>query len=114
MQNLFESEKELDLHIEISERCDPIIAPQVDGITRKMKSLLQSKKPAFKGQRQSDKWKQIYQTLFPEDEAVPDPCKFPNYAPTSLAGALASSTSWLVLFSFLILSASRFRAHDRK
>ena len=58
-----------------------------------MESLLRSKKPAFKRQTQSEKWKQVYQILFPEDVAVPDPCKFLNYTPTSLI-ELPVPTSW--------------------
>lgn len=74
-KGLFDSEEELDSHIETSDRCDAILAPPVDGITRKMKAVLQSKRKAFPGQTEAERWKQIYQLLFPDDEEVPDPCK---------------------------------------
>ena len=75
-KSLFKSEAELDSHIETREiRCDAIIAPPVDGITGKIKAVLQCKKKAFRGQTEAERWKQIYQILFPDDEEVPDPCK---------------------------------------
>jgi hypothetical protein len=40
-----------------------------------MKAALQSKRKAFPGQTEAERWKQIYQILFPDDEEVPDPCK---------------------------------------
>jgi hypothetical protein len=49
----------------------------VDGITRKMKALLQCKKKAFPGQTEAERWKQVYQILFPDVEDVPDPCMSP-------------------------------------
>jgi hypothetical protein len=75
-KGIFNSDEELDSHIETSERCEPIIAPPFDGITRKIKALLQCKRKAFKGQTEAQRWKQVYQILFPEEEDVPDPCKF--------------------------------------
>ena len=75
-KSLFDSDEELDSHIETSDRCDAIVAPPVDGITRKMKVVLQSKRKAFPGQTEAERWKQIYQILFPDDKEVPDPCKF--------------------------------------
>ncbi|KAE9364895.1 hypothetical protein N431DRAFT_282195, partial [Stipitochalara longipes BDJ] len=69
---LFDSEEELNSHIETSERCEAILAPPVDGITWKMKRVLQCKRKAFPGQTEAERWKQIYRILFP-DEEVPDP-----------------------------------------
>jgi hypothetical protein len=52
------------------------MATPIDGVTRKMKVALQSKKKAFKGQKEAERWMQVYQILFPEEEEIPDPCKF--------------------------------------
>ncbi|KAN0102569.1 hypothetical protein V8E51_010882 [Hyaloscypha variabilis] len=70
---VFNSEGELDSHIETSSNCDAIVAPPVDGITRKIKSSLQCKRKAFPGQTEAERWKQVYQILFPLDEDVPHP-----------------------------------------
>jgi Zn-finger nucleic acid-binding protein len=75
-KGVFESEAELESHIEISESCDATMATPIDGVTRKMKVALQSKKKAFKGQKEAERWMQVYQILFPEEEEIPDPCKF--------------------------------------
>lgn len=47
---------------------------QQDGITNEMVEKLRSKKKAHRDQTEEDRWKEIYQILFP-GEIVPSPCK---------------------------------------
>ncbi len=47
----------------------------VDGITRKMRERLQSRKKAYPGQTEAERWREIYRVLFPNVEEIPDPCK---------------------------------------
>jgi hypothetical protein len=69
----------------------------MDGITRKMKLLLQCKRKAFPGQTEAERWKQVYQILFPLDEEAPDPCK-----PLSPHRGYSS----LLLFDLLFISVN--------
>lgn len=45
-----------------------------DGITNDMVEKLRSKKKAHRDQSEEDRWKEIYQILFPT-EIPPSPCK---------------------------------------
>jgi hypothetical protein len=74
-----------------------------------MKALLQCKRKAFPGQTEAERWKQIYQTLFPMDEEVPEPCKLVKKAPS----LYHFSTSYVFnsTISFLLITISRFRAY---
>lgn len=54
--------------------CDLKASEPVDGINRKMKTQLKSRKKAFPGQTEADRWKEMYKTIFP-DEEPPSPCK---------------------------------------
>jgi hypothetical protein len=72
---LFDSELDLDTHIEAQEACELKPAEQVDGITRKLKQQIQSRKRAHPEQTEAEKWQQIYRMLFP-GETAPDPCEF--------------------------------------
>ncbi|KAN0104089.1 hypothetical protein V8E51_009834 [Hyaloscypha variabilis] len=73
-KDVFVSEEELDIHIEAEEGCNSKTTEPVEGITLKMKEKLRSRKKAYPGQTEAERWKEIYQILFP-GEAVPDPCK---------------------------------------
>jgi hypothetical protein len=56
------------------EGCKLLEVVQQDGITNEMVEKLRSKKKAHRGQSEEDRWKEIYQILFP-GEMVPSPCK---------------------------------------
>jgi Zn-finger nucleic acid-binding protein len=73
-KDVFANDDELDSHIEADRGCNTKPTEHVDGITKKMKEQIQCRKKAFPGQTEAERWKQIYQILFP-DEAVPSPCK---------------------------------------
>lgn len=45
-----------------------------DGFTVETFLIIQRKKKAFPGQNEEDKWREIYQLLFPDAE-MPSPCK---------------------------------------
>jgi hypothetical protein len=63
----------LDAHTVAEERCNVKIGEPVDGMTRKMKEQIQSRRKTHPGQTDAEKWEQIYKILFP-NEAVPHPC----------------------------------------
>jgi len=66
----------LDAHIEAFEGCDLNVAEPIDGVTRRMKERLQSRKKAFRGQTEAQRWEEIYDILFPDAEGPkPSPCK---------------------------------------
>lgn len=75
-KGLFKSSAELDTHIEAIAGCEarPFMGP-CEGITSKVKKRLQCRKKAFPGQSEADRWKDIYQILFPNEE-LPSPCRF--------------------------------------
>jgi hypothetical protein len=56
------------------EGCKLLEVVQQDGITNEMVEKLRSKKKAHRDQSEEDRWKEIYQILFP-GESVPSPCK---------------------------------------
>jgi hypothetical protein len=45
-----------------------------DGVTTEIFEKLRSKKKAQRDQTEADRWKDIYQLLFP-NEVIPSPCK---------------------------------------
>jgi hypothetical protein len=47
----------------------------VEGITKKMEEKIRSRKSAYPGETQAEKWVHIYKILFPGDEEIPSPCK---------------------------------------
>jgi hypothetical protein len=73
-KTVFDSQDNLDAHIEATEGCRARVDQPVDGITRKIKERLQSRKKAYPGQTEADRWGEVYQVLFPNEE-VPSPCK---------------------------------------
>jgi hypothetical protein len=48
---------------------------EVAGITNQIEKLLHSRKKAYRGQTEKERWEEIYRILFPHDN-VPSPCKF--------------------------------------
>ncbi|KAH9203629.1 hypothetical protein DL95DRAFT_501668 [Leptodontidium sp. 2 PMI_412] len=71
-KDCFKEEKELDVHFEANEGCESRPMKIVEGITAKMEKQLRCRKKAYRGQSESERWKEIYKLLFPQ-EAVPDP-----------------------------------------
>lgn len=61
-------------HLNEPEGCKLLEVVQQDGITNEMVEKLRSKKKAHRDQSEEDRWKEIYQILFP-GEIVPSPCK---------------------------------------
>ncbi|KAF4624622.1 hypothetical protein G7Y89_g13549 [Cudoniella acicularis] len=70
-KHVFDSEQELDSHIEAKEGCESRTSGPVEGIPKKMKDQLRSRKKEYPGQTEAERWTQIYRILFP-DESVPD------------------------------------------
>jgi hypothetical protein len=68
-------EKELQDHSEASQACEPKPMKEVAGITNQIEKLLHSRKKAYRGQTERERWEEIYRILFPHDN-VPSPCKF--------------------------------------
>ena len=62
--------------------CDLKASEPVDGINRKMKTQLKSRKKAFPGQTEANRWKEMYKTIFP-DEEPPSPCKMLSFSLSS-------------------------------
>lgn len=82
-KDCFKEEKELDAHFEAKEGCESRPMKIVEGITAKMEKQLRCRKKAYRGQSESERWKEIYKLLFPQ-EAVPDPCEFQLPRPLAL------------------------------
>ena len=78
-KNTFESEDILDEHIEAITSCELNASEPVDGINSKIKMQLKCRKKAFPGQTEADKWKEMYKTIFPNEEP-PSPCKHPLFS----------------------------------
>ena len=70
----FESQEDLDAHVEGIEGCEAKTGPPVDGVTIKIKERLQTRRKTYASQTEADRWEEIYHILFP-DEEVPSPCK---------------------------------------
>jgi hypothetical protein len=56
------------------EGCKLLEVVQQDGITNETVEKLRSKKKAHRDQSEEDRWREIYQILFP-GEILPSPCK---------------------------------------
>jgi hypothetical protein len=61
-------------HLKEPKGCELLEVVQQDGITNEIVEKLRSKKKAHRDQSEEDRWKEIYQILFP-GEMVPNPCK---------------------------------------
>jgi hypothetical protein len=69
---VFETQEKLDAHIESVEGCEFRAAISVEGVTTRIEKRLQSRKKSYPGQTEEERWKEIYQILFPA-EVIPDP-----------------------------------------
>jgi hypothetical protein len=55
-----------------------------EGVTADIEKRLKSRKKTWPGQSEEDRWREVYQILFPNDE-IPSPCKiFTNHLITPL------------------------------
>lgn len=73
-QRTFDEQRDLEEHYraETELKCPRLDRPIADGITKAQTDLLD--KPSRKGQREEEKWDNVYRILFPLD-AVPSPCE---------------------------------------
>jgi hypothetical protein len=77
MQAKLNSQVELDNHAESATACQPRVRQLKDGFTFEIYRILHNKKKSFTGQNEEDKWREIYQLLFPFAESVPGSRKSP-------------------------------------
>jgi hypothetical protein len=73
-KTLFNDQQEVNDHLKEPKGCELLEVVQHDGITNEIVEKLRSKKKAHRDQSEEDRWKEIYQILFP-GEMVPSPCK---------------------------------------
>ena len=71
----FKSQEEVDSHAESVIACQPRARELQDGFTIETFLVLRNKKKLFPGQDEEDKWREIYQLLFPDATVIPGPCK---------------------------------------
>ncbi|KAF8859289.1 hypothetical protein BDZ45DRAFT_725399 [Acephala macrosclerotiorum] len=71
-KGIFDSEEDLDAHVEATEGCEAKPDRQVEGVTGRMMERLRSRKKTYPGQTEADRWREVYQLLFPSEE-VPSP-----------------------------------------
>ncbi|KAN0110859.1 hypothetical protein V8E51_007246 [Hyaloscypha variabilis] len=69
---VFDSQESLDIHVEGFKGCEARNDLPIDGVTGKIKEKLQTRKKAYPGQTEAERWGEIYQVLFPNEE-VPSP-----------------------------------------
>ena len=73
----FKTSEECEEHQRAPQACETRSRVIADGYDRDQERLLRSKKKPAVVQSESDKWKQVWKTLFPEDgdNDIPTPCK---------------------------------------
>ncbi|PVH72131.1 hypothetical protein DL98DRAFT_433827 [Cadophora sp. DSE1049] len=71
----FSSQSKLCQHAESDDPCKPAPRQAKDGFTSDVKLVLLSKKKSFPNQDEQDKWREIYQLLFPLADTATHPCK---------------------------------------
>ncbi|KAG4441018.1 hypothetical protein IFR05_003473 [Cadophora sp. M221] len=69
----FTSKSKLCQHAELDVACEPHSRTAKDGFTSDIKLVLLSKKKSFPNQDEGDKWKEIYQLLFPLTDTTMSP-----------------------------------------
>lgn len=74
-KSAFKSQEQLDSHAESVTICQPRSRELRDGFTIEIFLFLRNKKKSFPNQGEEDKWREIYQLLFPDAIAMPWPCK---------------------------------------
>jgi hypothetical protein len=74
----FDTKDQFDSHIKVAARdiCESKNGQQPPGISPETEKLLKCRKKNRKGETEEERWKAMYQLLFPNDEVVPSPCKF--------------------------------------
>lgn len=72
---LLNNQEELDLHLITTQRCEVVLGELAQGITASIERKLRNRGKTYRAQSEEDRWKEIYQTLFPM-ETPPSPCKF--------------------------------------
>lgn len=73
-KTLFKSQDEVNEHQKEPEPCLLRETELGDGLTSDIVEKLKSRKKSDKNQTESERWREIYKLLFPQD-LVPDPCK---------------------------------------
>ncbi|KAF4631944.1 hypothetical protein G7Y89_g6186 [Cudoniella acicularis] len=69
---IFKLQEDLEQHVVAIQGCEVSTREPVDGITSKIKDLLQDTKGEYRRQSEADRWRGIYRLLFPNEE-VPNP-----------------------------------------
>jgi hypothetical protein len=74
---VFEIHVDLQNHLRAAVACDIQPFEPVDGVTPEQQIRLRSRKKPLKPKSEAEKWVEVYQTLFPEDDPsdTPSPCK---------------------------------------
>lgn len=75
--NSFKTVEEHEEHQRATQACQIKSRAIADGCDRDQEKLLRSKKRSAVVKSESDKWKQVWKILFPEDtdDQIPTPCK---------------------------------------
>ncbi|KAL2074662.1 hypothetical protein VTL71DRAFT_8441 [Oculimacula yallundae] len=84
----FTSRSELCQHVESDAACKPLSRQAKHGFTSDIKLVLLSKKRTFPNQEEKDKWKEIYELLFPCTDKVAS-----SFCKESVSGPPAKSSS---------------------
>ncbi|KAF8860486.1 hypothetical protein BDZ45DRAFT_313592 [Acephala macrosclerotiorum] len=92
-KQLFDTAAILEVHALAPDSCQVRTTEQVDGITSKIKEQLQCRKKAFPGQKEPERWVQIYRIIFQpkDDDEILSPGKLSN--PSSLIPVRISERS---------------------
>jgi hypothetical protein len=80
---LFQDQQEVNQHLKEPKGCELVEIDQADGLTGEIVERLRSRKKAYKGQTEEERWEEIYKLLFP-DEITPSPCGSPLFHPSIL------------------------------
>ncbi|PMD53503.1 uncharacterized protein K444DRAFT_541329 [Hyaloscypha bicolor E] len=75
----FESQEELQAHSRLAVSCELQPCREQEGITADVEKQLKSRKKTSAGQSEADRWREIYQILFP-GEPVPSPYNYENWS----------------------------------
>jgi hypothetical protein len=72
-KTLFPSQDKLDGHFTAIQGCDLSTAEAAEGITVNIEKRLKSRKKTYRHQTEVDRWKEMYQIIFPRED-IPSPC----------------------------------------
>jgi uncharacterized C2H2 Zn-finger protein len=90
-KSLFENADNLESHTLEVQGCELNQEQPAEGITGNIEKKLRSRKKAHRGQSETERWREIYSILFPE-EGVPSPCE------SNIPLALASQPNTAIRF----------------